>query len=168
MSNERTPSSRHGVAMTTMAATLLLACAELPPQRVPSPSRAQGVLITRSEIRDSGARDAWEAIRKNVNHLRFTEDADGDPVWVGASRGSPSLTAPDAILLVVDGALMQSSGYLRHIPAKTVAYIQILSGSQGTARYGLAAGNGVVVVRTQAPARGTIEGDGTSPESIRH
>lgn len=159
MSNARTPSSRRGVALTTLTASLLLACAELPPGRVPSPDSAQGVLITRGEIRDSGARDAWEAIRKNVNHLRFREDADGDPVWVGASRGSPSLVAPDAILLVVDGALMQSSGYLRHIPAKSVAYIQILSGSQGTARYGLAAGNGVVIVRTQSPARGVTTGD---------
>lgn len=160
MSNARTPSSRRGVALTTLTASLILACAELPPGRVPSPDSAQGVLITRSEIRDSGARDAWEAIRKNVNHLRFREDADGDPVWVGASRGSLSLRDSDTpILLVVDGALMQNSGYLRQIPAKSVSYIQVLSGSQGTARYGMAAGNGVVIVRTQSPARGVTAGD---------
>lgn len=149
-----------GVRVATSAlaaAASLLACAELPPQRAPSPSRAQGVLITRDDIERSGARDAWEAIRKNVNHLRFTEDADGDPTWVGANRGSPSLNAPDEILLVVDGALMGNSAYLRRIPAATVTYIQILSGSQGTARYGLAAGNGVVVVRTQSPQRGITE-----------
>lgn len=151
------PIGVRAVASAFVAAASLLACAELPPQRVPSPNRAAGVLITHDDIVRSGARDAWEAIRKNVNHLRFTENGNGDPVWVGANRGSPSIAATDEILLVVDETLMLSPGYLRRIPAETVTYIQILSGSQGTARYGVAAGNGVVVVRTQSPKRGIAE-----------
>lgn len=142
----------------TLASTglLFVGCANLPPVQSPSPSKARGVLITQEEIQASGARDAWEAIRKNVNHLRFTEDADGDPTWIGAHRGSTSFVQQDAILLVVDGTLMGSASYLQHIPARTVAWIQILSGHEGTARYGIAAGNGVVVVQTRSPERGVI------------
>lgn len=162
MPNHR--SSPIGVRVATSAlaaAASLLACAELPPQRAPSPSKALGVLITRDDIERSGARDAWEAIRKNVNHLRFSENANGDPSWVGANRGSLDIRSSDEqILLVLDGVLMISPVYLRRIPAETVAYIQILSGSQGTARYGLSAGNGVVVVRTVSPQRG-VTADGT-------
>lgn len=138
------------------AAFLFAGCADLPPVKSPAPSRAQGMLITRAEIEDSGARDAWEAIRKNVHHLRFIEDADGDPVWIGAHRGSTSIVRRDAILLVVDGVLMSGSSYLRHIPAPTVAWIQILAGHEGTTRYGIAAGNGVVVVQTFSPERGVV------------
>lgn len=134
-------------------ACALPGCATVSTGEAPEPSRAQGHLITRAEIERSGARDAWEAIRRNANHLRFTEDRDGDPTWIGAQRGSTSLAARDAILLVVDGALMGDSRYLREIPASTVAWIQILSGREGTTRYGPAGGNGVVVVRTGASPR---------------
>ncbi|MGH7540499.1 MAG: TonB-dependent receptor plug domain-containing protein [Gemmatimonadota bacterium] len=160
MSRARDPSRRLGVAGAAIAASFLLGCAELPPEEVPSPASARGILITQGEIERSGARDAWEAIRKAANHLRFLEDMDGDPIWIGAHRGSASVTHADEILLVVDGALMQNIAYLRLIPAQTVAYIQILSGAEGTSRYGLAAGNGVVVVRTISPHRGVVEGGG--------
>lgn len=151
---------RCAIACPLSATLLLLGCANLPPSHSPAPSRAQGILITQEDVEESSARDAWEAIRRNVNHLRFAEDLDGDPVWIGAHRGNSSIAGQDAILLVVDGTLMSGARYLRHIPAATVAWIQILSGHEGTARYGLAAGNGVVVVRTQSPGRGVVtEGD---------
>lgn len=145
--------------LAPLLATVVLAsgCANLSPQVAPAPSENIGVLITHDQIEDSGARDAWEAIRRNVNHLRFSEDVDGEPVWVGAVRGSHSLVAPDVVLLVVDETIMQEVSYLQHIPAKSVAWIQILSGPQGTARYGPSGGNGVVVVRTQSPDREIVQ-----------
>lgn len=144
-------------AVTLLSTALLLVgCADLPPAKSPSPSKAQGILITHEEIEASGARDAWEAIRKHVNHLRFAEDSDGDPIWIGAHRGSTSFVRRDAILLVVDGTLMANSAYLRYIPARAVAWIQILSAHEGTARYGIAAGNGAVVVQTFSPDRGVV------------
>lgn len=141
-------------ATSLLLAPLLCACAQLPPAEVPSPSSAQGHLITRADIEESGARDGWEAIRRNVHHLRFAEDTEGDVTWIGAVRGNQSIVAEDAVLLVVDGTSMLESTYLQEIPARTIAYIQILSGLQGTARYGAAGGNGVIVVRTFSPARG--------------
>lgn len=156
MSNLTDPPAARRTVLLLGAAVLLAGCARLAPQVAPPPSEGTGLVITHDEIADSGARDAWEAIRRNVNHLRFSEDLDGDPVWIGAVRGNPSLVAPDALLLVVDETIMQSPGYLRNIPARTVAWIQILSGAQGTARYGPSGGHGVVVIRTQAPGRGIV------------
>ena len=150
--------SRHTTLRTWLLSMLAVAflapgCAELPPAEMPSPEKG-GLLITHDEIEQSRARDAWEAIRRNVNHLRFVEDVHGDPVWVGAVRGNQSLVAPDEVLLVVDGTTMaQGPRYLRQIPAKSVLYIRILSSAQGTAEYGMAGGNGVVIVKTFSPTR---------------
>ena len=139
------------------AAVITAACAQISPQVAPAPLESSGLLITHEQIEDSGARDAWEAIRRNVNHLRFSEDVDGDPVWLGAVRGNPSMVAPDVLLLVVDETIMLEPSYLKQIPARSVAWIQILSGTQGTARYGPSGGNGVVVVRTQSPDREIVQ-----------
>lgn len=149
--------SRAAPLVAAAALGLSLGCANLPPRAEPAPSENIGVVITHAEIERSGARDAWEAIRRNVNHLRFTEDVDGDPVWVGAVRGNASLVAADALLLVVDETIMQGTAYLREIPATSVAWIQILSGPQGTTRYGPSGGNGVVVVHTQSPERDVVQ-----------
>lgn len=149
---------RNATAFLLLAPLLLLGCADLPPAEVPSPNRAEGLLITRAQIEDSGARNGWEAIRRNVNHLRFSEDINGDLVWIGAVRGNQSIVAPDALLLVVDGTQMLETTYLQQIPARTIAYIQILSGLQGTARFGAGGGNGVIIVQTLSPSRGIAQG----------
>lgn len=149
--------SARNLAITLLVAPLLFACAQLPPSETPAPSAVNGYLITHAEIEDSGARNGWEAVRRNVNHLRFAEDAEGDVAWVGAMRGNPSLVAEDALLLVIDGTPMLETTYLQEIPARTIAYIEILSGQRGTARYGAAGGSGVIAVRTFSPKRGIAQ-----------
>lgn len=154
---KRCQRSTRNLAATLLAAPLLFACAQLPPSETPVTSGANGYLITHAEIEDSGARNGWEAVRRNVNHLRFAEDAEGDVAWVGAMRGNPSLVAEDALLLVIDGTPMLETTYLQEIPARSIAYIEILSGQRGTARYGAAGGSGVIAVRTFSPRRGIAQ-----------
>lgn len=149
--------SARNLATTLLVAPLLVACAQLPPSKTPVPAAVNGHLITHAEIQDSGARNGWEAVRRNVNHLRFVEDAEGDMAWVGAVRGNPSLVAEDALLLVIDGTPMLEATYLQEIPARTIAYIEILSGQRGTARFGAAGGSGVIAVRTFSPRRGIAQ-----------
>lgn len=158
MQTTRRTRTRARNAIPLLIAPLLFACTALPPAEVPSPNSAQGHLITRAEIEASGAQNGWQAIRRNIHHLRFTEDTEGDVTWIGAVRGRNSLSTADALLLVIDGTSMLESTYLQEIPARSIAYIQILSGLQGTARYGAAAGNGVIVIRTISPGQGVVQG----------
>lgn len=112
----------------------------------------KGDLITRADIARTGATNAWDALRQASTSLMFRESSRGrggtDRVL---HRGAGSFVLNNNVLLVVDETMMGDLFYMREIPAPSVAYIQILSASEGTVRYGTPAGNGVIVVRTEVP-----------------
>lgn len=112
--------------------------------------KSSGRTITAEQIRKSGAKNAWEALRRGNTHLLIRQNTRDDQVRV-SHRGRSSLLLSPEVLVVVDGVQMRDAHYLREIPAETVRYIQILSGREGTVWYGTPAGNGVIVVKTGVP-----------------
>lgn len=115
-----------------------------------SASGEGGRLITREQIRQSGAVDAWQALRHFAAFLEIKDNRRGDGGRV-YQRGRGSLLLSSEVMLIVDEAQVADFQYLRNVPAETVEWIRILTGTDGTARYGTGAGNGVVVVRTSPP-----------------
>ncbi len=138
------------LAFSFLAVTLVAACATAPAGDLTAPKEREGQIITREEIERSGARDGWEALRWGATHLNFQYTREGSPVRV-THRGVDSFVIDPQILLIVDGAQMQGLSFLENVPASTIEYIQILAARVGVVRYGTAAGNGVVVVKTGVP-----------------
>jgi outer membrane cobalamin receptor len=114
------------------------------------PQRESGRVITREQIRRSGAVDAWQALRHFATFLEIKENRRGDGGRV-YQRGRGSFLLSSELMLVVDEIQVADFQYLKQIPAETVDYIRVLRGAEGTAQYGTGAGNGVVVVRTAPP-----------------
>lgn len=126
-----------------------LACTAPAHRRDASSPGDGGYLITAERIRESGAADAWEALVRTHAPIRLDETPNGEPAGL-SRRGQNSLVLSSTPMLVVDEVIMTDFVYLRRIPAESIAYIRILNGAEGTMRYGTGAGNGVVVVRTEA------------------
>lgn len=140
-------------AVPTVLAVLILASAACATASLPdsrSPSHRDGPIITRDRIERSGAVNGWEALRYAGTHLSFQEVRQGSNDRV-THRGVSSFYLSSDVLLVVDGAHMPSLGALKDIPAKNIAYMQVLPGRVGVIRYGTSGGNGVVVVQTEVP-----------------
>lgn len=128
---------------------LLLAVACIAPKARTESANGPGYLISADRIRQTGARDAWEALVRAHAPLGLNENANGEPIAM-THRGRNSIMLSSTPLLVVDEVVMTDFVYLRRIPAESIAWIRILSGAEGTMRYGTGAGNGVIVVETEA------------------
>lgn len=132
-----------------LALPLLLAVACIAPQARTESANGPGYLISADRIRQTGAKDAWEALVRSHAPLGLNESANGEPIAM-THRGRNSIMLSSTPLLVVDEVIMTDFVYLRRIPAESIAWIRILSGAEGTMRYGTGAGNGVIVVETEA------------------
>lgn len=104
--------------------------------------------LTADEIAESGARDAWEAVRHTAG-LALTEGQGGRPSGM-SSRGRSSFHLDDTPIVVVDGMRIGDFRILRDIPAHTIFTIEVLNGVQGTLKYGTGSGGGAVVVTTRS------------------
>lgn len=109
----------------------------------------EGKTISAEQIRRSGARTGWEALKRTGTHLSMREDARGEPSRLNY-RGHNSIQLSSTPLLYVDGAQMASFTYLRDIPARVISRIRIYSGVSGTKYFGTGGGNGVILVETAA------------------
>jgi hypothetical protein len=109
----------------------------------------QGRLISAEEIRQSGATDAWDLLRRSGVHLRMGESRSGEPLHL-SRRGPASILLNQAPTVVLDGAHLADFSYLRRIPALSILRVEILSGIEGTRRFGTGAGNGAIVIETGA------------------
>lgn len=139
------------VCTATVAVIMLgsQACGHQRSSTAGTPSRS-GV-ITAADIERSGAKNAWEALRRHGgNHLLIRENARSDDARI-THRGANSLLLSNQILVIVDGVHLTGWSYLREIPAFSVADIRIMSAREATLKYGTPAGNGAVVVRTRPP-----------------
>jgi hypothetical protein len=137
-------------AFSFFAVALLAACAAHRAGDPAAPNEREGQIITREQIAKSGARDGWEALRWGHTHLNIQYPREGSPERV-THRGVDSFYISAQVLLVVDGAQMASLSVLESIPAENIEYIQVLPARVGVVKYGTAAGNGVVVVKTGVP-----------------
>lgn len=144
---------RHHALGVFALVTLTAACASVEPvEHSGSVSELEpgGVVMTRAEIRASGANSALEAVERSRSHLSFVRTRAGTPVRM-THRGNGSFLLSPEVLLVVDGTRVQHPAQmLQSIPAPSILYIQILSGREASTRFGSQAGNGVILVRTTA------------------
>ncbi len=123
------------------------ACATI----TPAPERgsaAEGKLITAEMIKQSGATNAWDAIKRSGTHLSFRENSRGEPSSL-TYRGRSSIYLSTAPIVVLDGARVSDFTALRDIPAHTISQIRIYTGITGTKYYGTGGGNGVIFVVTK-------------------
>jgi hypothetical protein len=147
----RTPRAAIPVVQILPALLLLpglLACSHVRGSGKPLEDR-QGKVISAAEIEKSGARNAWDALRRAGTHLRLTEGARGEPGTV-RKRGAGSMVLSNAPTVVLDGVLLVDFRTLIEVPAVIIEEIRILNGVDGTARYGTGSGNGVIVVTTRS------------------
>jgi outer membrane cobalamin receptor len=112
--------------------------------------------ITAAEIQTSGARNAWEALRR-LTHLQLGQfDIGLGPPSPAGHRGSqiPPLVVVNGVLLL-DGVRG-----LAHLPAEEIASMRVLTASAAAPRYGTAAGGGAIIIETRrGPARHVRKND---------
>ncbi len=99
-------------------------------------------VFTVEQIDATGARTAWEACRRLLPQLNFQGGGMNH-------RGQSSIVLTDAVAVVLDGARLADYHALADIPAEQIASIRFISGVQGTTRYGLNAGDGVLIIETK-------------------
>lgn len=99
-------------------------------------------VITAAQIESSGARTAWDAVRRLLPQLNF----EGGSI---NHRGQSSIVLTDAVAVVLDGARLADYHALADIPANQIQTIRFISGTRGTTLYGLNSGDGVLVVETK-------------------
>lgn len=147
----RTTSRFASVAVLLLATAGVVACAGVrPSSQRPAETEPGGMVISREQVIASGARTAMEAIERSRTHLTISRTRAGDPVTI-RHRGIDSFLASPEVLLVVDGSRVSHPAQaLDDIPARTITYIQILTGREAVMRWGSESGNGVIVIKTAA------------------
>lgn len=115
---------------------------------------ASSSVITHEQIVQSGAVDAFEAVRRAQTFLSISEGR-GQYALRGAmqvtSRGRNSLTLNPQVLLVVDNVFRLDVASLHEIPAENIELIRIFTAMEATPVYGTEGGNGAIVVQTRIP-----------------
>ena len=128
---------------------VLSACASGPTPERPRPESG-GTLITRADIEALDAHTALEALEKANTPLVIQRTRAGTPARI-YRRGVGSLLLNAEVQVAVDGVLVQDGiRVLEGIPVGSVESIQLLTGREAAVRWGAAAGNGVILVRTMA------------------
>jgi outer membrane cobalamin receptor len=112
-------------------------------------------LILADEISRTGARNAWEAIKRTSTFLSTMENNRGEPtrLW---RRGRGSIMLRETPVIVVDGIVASDLTALASIPAEQIAWIRVLTGAAGTARFGSQGGAGAIMIQTRIGDTGTL------------
>lgn len=137
-----------------VALALTSACTPRPSGYDPDDSQMPGgVMITREQIQRSRAVNALEALERAHTHLDIRWTRQGAPPSI-TYRGRDSLVQDGDVLVVVDGTpTMEAARVLQDIDAQHIEFMKVLTAREGTPRYGMLAGNGVVYVRTLSYVR---------------
>jgi outer membrane cobalamin receptor len=143
-------------ATLSLAAVLAAtaACATAHPARDNEhhdPTRGNAHYLTAQDIRASGARNAWEALRR-LGGVRLEESPDGSPQAIRPTRGNMSMVLDDSPIVLLDGARLLDYDVLRALPARQIDSIELLNGVDGTLKHGSGAGGGAIVIRTRVSA----------------
>jgi outer membrane cobalamin receptor len=105
-------------------------------------------IITAAAIANSGARTAWDALRRTVPFFTFRENSDGRPSSI-EHRGRSSIVLRDQPMIVLDNVEVKDFTVLGELPAADLFDIEILSGIDATTYYGTNATKGVIRLRTK-------------------
>ena len=111
----------------------------------PPPSR--GSLITQETIAASGAKTAWDALKRTVPYVRLRESR-GRPARM-TRRGPASIYLDDQVRLMVDNVRVYDLQVLDQMPASDILTIEVLDGLEATTRYGGTSTAGLVIIHTK-------------------
>lgn len=114
-----------------------------------APTSADEIVITQAEIAELGVQTAWEAIKRKVPQLTYSENRAGQPtrIW---RHGRGSIILNETPMLIVDGARIDDIRALGDIPASQVERIRIRTGLASSAEYGTNSAGGVIFVETRS------------------
>ena len=134
--------------LVSVALSVSAACARAAEGSHPELERSGEHLITEEEITATGARTAWEALRRTAPYLNMSERGNGQPALM-RRRGKSSILLNDAPLVLLDGVRMPDFRNLESIPAHTIDHMIIIRGIDATTYYGTNAVGGVVLIATK-------------------
>ncbi len=107
-----------------------------------------GELITAEDIAVTGATTAWEALERLVKFGEFTRNSRGEPDRI-QRRGSSTFALHEDMKIYLDGIQVVDVKLLDEVPAGAIDHIRVLTGLDGTTRYGTGSGDGVVLIFTR-------------------
>ncbi|HSU17684.1 Plug domain-containing protein [Longimicrobium sp.] len=141
---------RLGITLAALLATTA-GCATLHPARdgeSHSPARSTSHYLSSQEIKESGAQNAWEVLRR-LGGVRLQETADGTPVGIRPTRGHQTIVLDDTPIVLLDGARLLDFALLRSVPARQIDSVEFLNGINGTLKHGTGGGGGAIVILTR-------------------
>jgi outer membrane cobalamin receptor len=121
--------------------------AHAPPPSTNAPS-AVARHISAAEIQESGARNAWEVLRR-LGRFQLRESASGEPLRIRPTRGRSTLLLHDDPVVLLDGVRLVDIGVLRNIRASTIASVDFYNSSQATVLVGTGATGGAIAILTR-------------------
>ena len=128
---------------------LLLSAACHPHAPPVARSGGEHLRFSQEQIERSGARTAWDALKRLAPQFSFRENRNGQPSGL-SRRGRSSILLSDAPLVFMDGAELADFRSLNQVPASTLTSIEILDGIEGTSYYGSNAVSGVILFKTKS------------------
>lgn len=134
----------------TRAATVIVACASLAcgiRGTSTDGTLSVGRVYTAEDIADTGASNAWDAVRLTVRSHYFRESK-GEPARVLAKRGQGSMVVREDPVIVVNKVIINDVTYLRHIPANQINSIRVLSQKDAATYYGMNSLGGAIILET--------------------
>lgn len=111
-----------------------------------------GKIITEEMIASYNVANAWEVLQKTGAYRTSRDDGSSRTTNLRSKRGKTSVVFAysDVPRLVIDGARVPDLRLLRDIPARSIAWIQLLNGMDGTLFEGTNSGAGVILIVTKA------------------
>jgi TonB-dependent Receptor Plug Domain len=138
-------SLRHFSPLALLTAASAAACGIKPAPGVQSASPT--TIVTAEQIAETGASDAWDAIRLTVRGYYFREDR-GQPVRMLSKRGQGSLVSQEEPFIIVNNVRINDVAYLRDIPASQIVSIRVYTQNDAATYFGTNSVGGVIVLET--------------------
>jgi len=106
-----------------------------------------GKVYTAQDIADTGASNAWDAVKLTVRSHYFRESM-GEPVRVLSKRGQGSIALREDPVIVVNKVIINDVTYLKHIPANQIVSIRVLNQRDAATYYGMNSVGGAIILET--------------------
>jgi hypothetical protein len=138
-------------ALRAAAFTVVLSAAGCTAHTPPPSTNAPSTVarhISAAEIQASGARDAWEVLRR-LGRFQLRESASGEPMRIRPSRGRSTILLHDDPVVLLDGIRLVDIKMLRNVRASTIASVDFYNSSQATLLVGTGATGGAIAILTR-------------------
>jgi hypothetical protein len=141
------------VVLATAIGGCTTSAAPVMPERVRQPRLTSTArYLDATQIQQSGATTAWDAIRVLAPHHRLAEIGPLGTPRTPVTGGS-GLASSSGARVLLDGVTVPDPSVLRTIPAFQVIDIQVLGAMEAMMLFGSEYGAGAIVVRTTAGLR---------------